>query len=72
MPAWLSLPLPPHPRQSIFNRTARYLRGYPNRGPMQPSHSHYQLSEVIMLPVLLIVALAAWTATFLTGRAAQH
>jgi hypothetical protein len=26
----------------------------------------------LMLPVLLLVALAAWTATFLTGSGARH
>lgn len=34
---------------------------------MQP-HQHIQLRDVIMLPVLLIVAFAAWTATFLGGH----
>jgi hypothetical protein len=34
---------------------------------MQP-HQQHQLSDTIVLPVLLIVAFAAWTATFLSGR----
>jgi hypothetical protein len=29
---------------------------------------HTAIREVLLLPVLLIVALAAWSATFLAGR----
>jgi hypothetical protein len=38
---------------------------------MQP-HQHTQLSDAIMLPVLLIVAFAAWTATFLSSPAPRR
>ena len=38
---------------------------------MQP-HQHIQLRDVIMLPVLLIVAFAAWTATFLGSRTTKR
>jgi len=34
---------------------------------MKP-HQHSQISDVITLPMLLIVAFAAWTATFLSGH----
>lgn len=32
-------------------------------------HQHNQLRDAIMLPILLVVAFAAWTATFLSKRA---
>jgi len=35
-------------------------------------HQHNQLRDVIMLPVLLIVALAAWTATYLSALASRR
>lgn len=35
-------------------------------------HPHNPLSDVIMLPVLLIVALAAWAATFLGSNPARR
>ncbi len=35
-------------------------------------HQHNQLRDVIMLPVLLIVAFAAWTATFLSGHTSKR
>jgi hypothetical protein len=38
------------------------------------SQQNSPIGVALLLPVLLIVALAAWTATFLTGRdaTAQH
>jgi hypothetical protein len=39
--------------------------------PMHPQQDH-PLGEMIMLPVLLVIALAAWTASFLTGKPVKH
>jgi hypothetical protein len=38
---------------------------------MHPQQDH-PLGEMIMLPVLLVIALAAWTASFLTGKPVEH
>jgi len=38
----------------------------PFREIMYP-HQHNQLRDVVMLPFLLIVAFAAWTATYVSG-----
>lgn len=31
------------------------------------THQHHSIAEVLILPLLLLVALAVWSATFLAG-----
>jgi hypothetical protein len=38
---------------------------------MEP-HPHNQLRDLIMLPMLLVVAFAAWTATFVSAQASRR
>lgn len=35
-------------------------------------HQHNQLRDVVMLPFLLIVAFAAWTATYVSGLTSRR
>jgi len=43
----------------------------PFREIMHP-HQHNQLRDVVMLPLLLIVALAAWTATYVSALTSRR
>ena len=43
----------------------------PFREIMHP-HQHNQLRDVVMLPFLLIVAFAAWTATYVSGLTSRR
>ena len=43
----------------------------PFREIMHP-HQHNQLRDVVMLPCLLIVAFAAWTATYVSGLTSRR
>lgn len=55
----------------MFHRRLPILGMNPSREIMQPQQ-HGELRDVIVLPLLLIIAFAAWTATFLGGTTARR